>query len=182
MLGSISQAANRAAKELVEKANVKSGQTVIVGCSTSEIAGFRIGTHSNAEIGVAVFDSIFEVFRDSGIILAAQCCEHLNRAIVVDRKYAPAGFELVNAVPTPHAGGAFAAAAYNAFTEPVVIESIRADAGLDIGGTMIGMHLKRVVIALRLETQHIGSATVTGARTRPPLIGGSRAEYNSKLF
>ena len=182
MLGGVSLAAGRAARELVAKANLRSGHIVIIGCSTSEIAGFRIGTHSNADIGTAVFDSIREVFTENGIILAAQCCEHLNRAIVISRKKAPAGYEPVNAIPTPGAGGAFAAAAYNTLPDPVVIESIKADAGLDIGGTMIGMHLKRVVIALRLETQYIGNAAVTGARTRAPFIGGSRAVYDGRLL
>ena len=181
MLGNISLAARSTAHELLNMAGLKAGQTVIVGCSTSEIAGQKIGTCSNTEIGFAIFDSLREAFAEHGISVAAQCCEHLNRAIVIDRKSA-AGYQIVNTVPAPHAGGAFATAAYKTLKDPVVIESIEADAGLDIGGTLIGMHLKRVAIPLRLDTRRIGEATVAGARTRPPLIGGSRAGYDEKLF
>jgi len=181
MLGDIALAARKAAQELFEKANLLPGQTVIVGCSTSEIAGHKIGTDSNIEIGFAVFDSIHEVLSEHNVFVAAQCCEHLNRAIVIERK-AARGFEIVNAVPKPNAGGAFASAAYSALKDPILIESVIADAGLDIGGTLIGMHLRRVAVPLRLEMARIGLAAVTAARTRPPLIGGSRAVYDEKLF
>ena len=178
---SIKEETRKAALELCEKAGLKSGQTVIVGCSTSEVVGHRIGTHSKADIGAAVFCELQCVFNERGVSLAAQCCEHLNRAIIVERAVA-AGFSIVNAVPVPEAGGAFAAAAYAGFDDPVALETFQADAGLDIGCTLIGMHLKRVAVPLRLETKQIGDAIVIAARTRPPLIGGSRANYDERLM
>ena len=185
MLDEIAKALRVATLELCEKAGLKSGlksgQTVIVGCSTSEIAGRSIGTDSNAEIGTLVFTAINSVLMERGLFLAAQCCEHLNRAVIIERK-ASAGYEIVNVVPTPKAGGAFAAAAYAGLSDPVAIASIRADAGLDIGGTLIGMHIKHVAVPLRLNTTHVGKAAVIAARTRPPLIGGSRAEYDERLL
>jgi len=182
MIGNeITNAAQNAALELIESAGLESGHIVIVGCSTSEIAGERIGSHSVSEIGTSVFDALNETFSQRGIYLAAQCCEHLNRAIIIERA-ASTGFKIVNAVPTPSAGGAFATAAYGGFNSPVALESIEADAGLDIGGTLIGMHLKRVAIPLRLSINTIGKATVMAARTRPPLIGGVRANYDDRLF
>jgi len=177
----IKETVRKAALELYEKAGLMGGQTVIVGCSSSEISGHNIGTGSNAETGTVVFDELFDVFSERGVGLAAQCCEHLNRAVIVERKFA-AGYSIINAVPAPEAGGAFAAAAYKGFNDPVTLESFQADAGLDIGGTLIGMHLKRVAVPLRLEVKKIGEAVVTAARTRPPLIGGSRAVYDEKLL
>lgn len=180
MLDGIIESTQNAAEELCEKAGLLTGQTVVIGCSTSEIAGYRVGTNSNAEIGAAVFKALHSVLSARGVFLAAQCCEHLNRALIVERA-ASALYEIVNVVPVPGAGGAFAAAAYTGFNDPVALEMIRADAGLDIGGTLIGMHLKRVAIPLRLETAYIGKAPVIAARTRPALIGGSRAEYDAGL-
>ena len=177
----IKEAVRNAALELYEKAGLRAAQTVIVGCSTSEIAGSQIGTQSSTEIGSAVFNELYSVFLERGIYLAAQCCEHLNRVIIVERK-ASAVFKNVNVVPIPDAGGAFAAAAYNGFTDPVVLETFRADAGLDIGGTLIGMHLKHVAVPLRLRIRFVGEAVVTAARTRPPLVGGSRAVYDNSLL
>ena len=177
----IKDAVRNTALELCEKAGLKDGQTVIVGCSSSEISGHQIGTDSKAEIGVAVFNGLIEVFSERGINLAAQCCEHLNRAIIVERKIA-AGRTIVNAVPVPEAGGAFAAAAYKGFADPVALETFQADAGLDIGNTLIGMHLKRVAVPLRLENKKIGEAIVIAARTRPPLVGGNRTNYNENLM
>jgi len=177
----IREAAKNAALELCEKAGLKAGQTVIVGCSSSEISGHKIGTSSKTDIGIAVFNGLIEVFSERGINLAAQCCEHLNRAIIIERKIS-AGYTIVNAVPVPEAGGAFATAVYNSFIDPVALESFKADAGLDIGSTLIGMHLKRVAVPLRLENSIIGKATVIAARTRPPLVGGSRANYDKDLL
>jgi len=154
---------------------------VIIGCSTSEIAGHNIGTDSSAGIGAEVFAALYDVFKEQGVHIAAQCCEHLNRAVIIERE-AAAGYEIVNAVPKPKAGGPFAAAAYAGLSDPVAVSSIMADAGLDIGGTLIGMHLRRVVIPLRLDTAYIGKAMVIAARTRPPLIGGVRAEYDEGLL
>jgi len=177
----IESAVRNAAIELIEKSGLEPGSVVVVGCSTSEIAGQRIGTSSGPEIGSVVFNTLYEVFSEKNIFLAAQCCEHLNRAIIVERD-ASAGFKIVNAVPVPNAGGAFAAAAYSGFERPVALESIEADAGLDIGGTLIAMDLKRVAIPLRFEPVNVGKASVIAARTRPPLIGGVRAHYDEGLF
>jgi len=181
MFKDITESARAAAVELCEKSKLVAGQIVIVGCSTSEIAGYNVGTNSNADLGIAVFDALYSVFNQRGIHIAAQCCEHLNRAVITDRA-ANAGWEIVNVLPTPKAGGSFAAAAYAKLQDPIAISEIRADAGIDIGNTLIGMHLKRVAIPLRLEIKHIGKAAVTAARTRPPLIGGTRAVYDGKLL
>jgi uncharacterized protein (TIGR01440 family) len=182
LLNEIRNAAADAAAELCEAAGLKPGQTVIVGCSSSEIAGRQIGTQSGAEIGKAVFDTLYQVFNEKGIYLAAQCCEHLNRAIIIERAASAGQWqEIVNAVPRPDAGGAFATAAFEALRDPVAIEEIRADAGLDIGGTLIGMHLKKVAVPLRLKTAYIGQAPVIAARTRPKLIGGARAGYDERI-
>ena len=177
----IKAAVRNTALELYEKAGLKPGQTVIVGCSSSEITGHNIGTKSNVEIGASVFDELYRVFSERNVNLAAQCCEHLNRAVIVERKVA-AGYNIVNVVPTPEAGGAFASAAYDSFAYPVVLDFFKADAGLDIGSTLIGMHLKHVAVPLRLGTKFIGEAIVIAARTRPPLIGGSRASYDDSLL
>ena len=181
MFEDITEAARAAATELCEKSGLSAGQIVIVGCSTSEIAGYDVGSHSSSDIGAAVFWAIYGVLDRLGIYLAAQCCEHLNRAVITERA-ASAGCEIVNAVPMPKAGGSFASAAYAGLRDPVALGGISADAGLDIGNTLIGMHLKRVAVPLRLETSHIGKASVVAARTRPPLIGGTRAAYDEKLF
>ncbi|MCL2366080.1 MAG: TIGR01440 family protein [Oscillospiraceae bacterium] len=180
-LSEIKGAVHNAALELISQSKLESGHIVVVGCSSSEITGQRVGTNSTPEIGTTVFDALNEVFSERGIYLAAQCCEHLNRAIIIER-VASAGFKIVNAIPMPNAGGAFASAAYSGFKDPVALESIEADAGLDIGGTLIGMHLKRVAIPLRLETAHVGNAPLMAARTRPPLVGGVRAHYDEHLF
>ena len=172
--------AYEAAAELCEKAGLKKGDILVVGCSTSEILGDRIGSNSNPETAEAVFEGINAALRERGVYLAAQCCEHLNRAIVTERE-AAAGYETVNAVPQPKAGGSFATAAYRGFRDPVVLEEIRADAGLDIGDTLIGMHLKRVAVPVRLAVKRIGSAHITAARTRPKYIGGERAVYDERL-
>lgn len=177
MLDSIYNQAKNAAQELCEKANLKAGQIVIIGCSSSEVGGDTIGTHSSPEIAEAVFNGIYEVLSSKNIYLAAQCCEHLNRAIIVERSAVPFA-EHVNVVPQPKAGGSFATKAYHTFKEPVALEEIKADAGLDIGGTLIGMHLKKVAVPVRLSTTHIGNAILLAARTRPKFIGGVRAGYD----
>lgn len=170
-----------AAKELCEKAGLKAGQLVVVGCSTSEICGSRIGSDSRPEVAQAVFDAIYGVLSERGIYLAAQCCEHLNRALIVEREALPNADE-VNVVPQPKAGGSFATAAYHAFRHPIAVESVRADAGLDLGGTLIGMHLRPVAVPLRLSIDHVGSAILLAARTRPKFIGGVRAVYDRELL
>ena len=175
-----SQAA-QAARELVEKARLHEGQIVVVGCSTSEICGSRIGTDSQPEVAKEVFDAIHQVLSAKGIYLAAQCCEHLNRAIIVEAEAVP-NAEPVNVVPQPKAGGSFATAAYHALRHPVALEHIRADAGMDIGGTLIGMHLKEVAVPLRLSLNHIGDALLLAARVRPKFIGGVRAVYDQSML
>lgn len=172
--------AYNAATEIIEVAGLKKGQILVVGCSTSEILGLRIGTDSSPDTAKAVFDGIYSAAREKGIFLAAQCCEHLNRAIITERTAVP-NTEIVNVVPQSKAGGSFATAAYAAFYEPVALEEIRADAGLDIGFTMIGMHLKKVAVPVRLKNNRIGSATVLAARVRPKFIGGERAHYDDNL-
>ena len=168
-------------KELGEKAKLKAGDIVIVGCSTSEIIGSKIGTNSSPDVAGVVFHAIYEYAKKQGWHLAFQCCEHLNRAIVVERNTVPTA-EIVNVVPQPKAGGSMATQAYQHFENPVVIEEIKADAGIDIGFTLIGMHLKKVAVPVRLDNNKIGEATVLAARTRPKFIGGIRAEYNQELL
>ena len=177
MKENIAAACRDAVTELCEVAKLKPGDIVVVGCSTSEVLGSRVGTHSDPATAEVLFHSIYDSLRERGVFLAAQCCEHLNRAIVVEAEAVP-GAEAVNVVPQPKAGGSFATAAYHGFAHPVVLEEIRADAGLDIGATLIGMHLKRVAVPVRLKTDHIGEAILIAARTRPKFIGGIRAVYD----
>ena len=172
--------AKNAAKELVEKAHLTAGKIVVVGCSTSSTLGNDIGSHSVPEVGKAIFEALQSVFKPLGIYVAAQCCEHLNRAIIIESAAVP-NADIVNVVPQPKAGGSFATACYNAFEQPAAIEHIKADAGIDIGGTLIGMHLKEVAVPLRLQQDHIGKAIVLAARTRPKFIGGERAHYDESL-
>ncbi len=179
-LEEIKKEAEEAASELLEKARLKKGNIAVIGCSTSEILGDDLGGHSTPEIAQAVFDGINSVFKPKGIYIAAQCCEHLNRAIIIEREAAPF-LQIVNAVPQPKAGSSFAAAAYKSFKDPVAVEEIKADGGLDIGGTLIGMHLKAVVVPVRLKQRNIGKAIVLAARVRPKFIGGERAVYDEEL-
>ena len=168
-------------KELGEKARLKAGDLVVIGCSTSEIIGSKIGTNSSPEVAGVVFDALHQDAKQMGWHLAFQCCEHLNRAIVVEKAAVPMG-ETVNVVPQPKAGGSMATQAYQHFENPVVVEQIKADAGIDIGFTLIGMHLKQVAVPLRLEHNRIGEATILAARTRPKFIGGCRAAYDETLL
>ena len=175
--------AKQAAEELVSAAKLKKGDLLVVGCSSSEITGAKIGTDSRPETAQEVFSGIYDVLQEKGIFLAAQCCEHLNRALVVEAACAEArGLEIVNAVPRPKAGGSFATAAYQGFSHPVLVEEVRADAGLDIGGTLIGMHLKKVAVPVRLSLKNIGEAILLAARTRPKYVGGARAVYDESLM
>lgn len=172
--------AENAAKELVSAANLKKGNIVVVGCSTSETLGKMIGKYSVPEIGKSIYDGLASVFDPLGIYIAAQCCEHLNRAIIIEHSAVPQ-LDRVNVVPQPKAGGSFATACYHSFKEPVAVEKIRADAGMDIGDTLIGMHLKEVVVPVRLGQKSIGEAHLVCARTRPKFIGGERAFYDAEL-
>ena len=177
-LSEIREQSAKAAEQVCEAAKLKIGDLFVVGCSSSEILGEKIGTHSSVEVAEAVFEGIHSVLHEHGVELAAQCCEHLNRALVVERDVAEAhGFEIVNAIPQLHAGGSFAMTAWANFKDPVLVETIVADAGIDIGGTLIGMHLRRVAIPVRLSIKKIGEANILCARTRPKYIGGARAVY-----
>jgi len=177
----LTKQAENVTKEIIEKAGLNRGQILVVGCSSSEICGDKIGSNSNLEAAQAVFQGIYKVLHEKGIYLAAQCCEHLNRAIIVEREAVPFS-DIVNVVPQPKAGGSFATTAYKTFSNPVSIEEIKADAGIDIGGTLIGMHMKKVAVPVKLENNKIGEANVLAARVRPKFIGGERAVYSEKLM
>ena len=170
--------ARQATEELLAAARLERGDIFVVGCSSSEIVGGRRGHASSLEAAQAVFAGIYPALQERGIWLAAQCCEHLNRALVLERDCARQyGYDPVCVIPQPKAGGSFATTAWKSFSAPVAVEHIRAHAGLDIGGTMIGMHLRDVAVPVRLSLDHIGQAILLCARTRPKLIGGSRAVY-----
>ena len=180
-MSAIYEEARQAAEELCAAARLKAGQIVVVGCSSSEVDGRRIGTDSDPTVAQAVFDGIYEVLSARGIYLAAQCCEHLNRAVIVEKEALLPGTEIVNVVPQPHAGGSFAMTVYEHAECPVAVEQIQADAGMDIGDTLIGMQLKHVAVPVRLSVKQIGEAHLVCARTRPKFIGGSRAVYDDAL-
>ena len=183
LLTEIREQARRAAGQLVQAARLQPGMLLVVGCSSSEIGGKRIGTTSSLELAQAAFDGIYPVLEEGGIYLAAQCCEHLNRALIMEREAAEKyGLEPVNVVPQPKAGGSFATTAYARFRQPTAVESVAAHAGMDIGGTLIGMHLRRVAVPVRLDIDHIGEAILLCARTRPKFVGGSRAVYDDALL
>lgn len=176
-------AASTAAKELIAAAKLMSGSIIVIGCSTSEIIGSRIGTNSVPQVADTVAGELLRVLSKNGIYLAAQCCEHLNRAVIIEKELADKlSLPVVNVVPMPKAGGSFATAVYRAMKHPVAVEHIKADAGLDIGQTLIGMHLKEVAVPVRLSVNKIGNAILTAARVRPKFIGGSRAVYDENLM
>ena len=174
----IKEQAGAAVRELIETANLQAGDVLVIGCSSSEIVGETIGHGSSLEAAVATFDAIEPILREKGIYLAAQCCEHLNRALIIEKACAEKyGWEPVAVVPQPKAGGLFATTAWARFACPVAVEHIRAHAGLDIGGTLIGMHLRHVAVPVRLAVKRVGEAPILAARTRPKFIGGCRAKY-----
>lgn len=178
MYEDITAQARTVVTELLDQSNMKPGALFVVGCSSSEMVGKRIGKGSSLDAAQAAFQGIYPVLQERGIHLAVQCCEHLNRALIMERAVAEQkGYEIVNVMPQPHAGGSFAVTAWNAFEDPVAVEAIQADAGMDIGGTLIGMHLRRVAVPVRTSLNHIGEAIVLCARTRPKYIGGPRAVY-----
>lgn len=180
MYEEITNQARTVVSDLLREANLKPGSLLVIGCSSSEIVGKRIGKGSSMEAAQAAFAGIYPVLQERGIHLAVQCCEHLNRALVIEKDVAEArNYEIVNAMPQPHAGGSFAVTAWNQFAEPVLVETICAEAGIDIGGTLIGMHLKRVAVPVRTSVSHIGEAVIICARTRPKYIGGPRAIYQN---
>ena len=180
LLVQVKEEAANAARQLAEVARLHKGQIVVVGCSTSEVVGHNVGSWSTPEVANAIFEGLNSVFVSMGVYIAAQCCEHLNRALIVEHEAVPNG-EIVNVMPQPKAGSSFATAAYHSFRHPVALEEIKADAGLDIGGTLIGMHLKKVAVPVRLQQNHIGQAIVLAARVRPKFIGGERAIYDESL-
>lgn len=178
MFQQITNQAISVVNDLLKQAEMKPGSLLVIGCSSSEIVGEQIGKGSSMEAAQAVFSGIYPIVQDYGIHLAVQCCEHLNRALIMEQKVAQMrGYEIVNVKPQPHAGGSFAVTAWNAFDDPVAVETISADAGIDIGGTLIGMHLRRVAVPVRTREKRIGEAMVLCARTRPKYIGGPRAIY-----
>lgn len=181
MYDMIKQETENAVKELVEKSGLKSGDLVVVGCSSSEVLGQHIGKGSSPETGKVIAETILKELSERGIFLAAQCCEHLNRALIIERSAAEKFmYDEVCVRPMPKAGGSFATAVYDLMSDPVAVEHVRAKAGLDIGNTLIGMHLKDVAVPLRLSVKTIGEAHLNAAYTRPKLIGGIRAHYLEK--
>ena len=178
-LSELTAQARKATEELLEAAHLETGDIFVVGCSSSEIRGGRIGHDSSMEVAAAVLAGVLPPLQEQGVYLATQCCEHLNRSIVIEREVAKQyGYQIVAAIPQPHAGGSWATNCWRTFKDPVLVEEVKAAAGMDIGGTLIGMHLRRVAVPVRLSIDHIGEAILLCARTRPPFIGGSRAVYS----
>ena len=178
----IREQAAHAVTELLAVAKLNKGDIFVIGCSSSEIKGEHIGKGSDIDAAKAVYEGVMPVLREKGIFLAAQCCEHLNRAVIVEKAALLPGTEIVNVVPKLHAGGSFAMTVYQNAEHPVAVEEIKADAGMDIGDTLIGMQLKRVAVPVRISVKKIGEANVVCARTRPKFIGGSRAVYDLSLI
>ncbi len=182
-LEKIKEQTRTAFTELLAAAKLRREDLVVIGCSSSEIAGQRIGTFSSADCAEAVYGVLSEIAAENGLYLAFQCCEHLNRALVVEEACAERyGLEIVNAVPWAHGGGAMGTAAYSRMEHPVMAAHVRASAGMDIGGTLIGMHLKEVAVPVRVSVDQIGSARLLLARVRPRFVGGERARYNPELM
>ncbi|MDO5477495.1 MAG: TIGR01440 family protein [Eubacteriales bacterium] len=184
-LEEIENQAYQAASEVCDAAKLGPGDLFVVGCSTSEVLGEKIGTHSSLDAAGALFAGIDRALRESGVFLAAQCCEHLGRALIVEREACEKfRLEEVNVIPQPKAGGSFGTTAYKKFKDPVAVETLQqsASAGIDIGGTLIGMHIRPVVVPLRISIKKIGEASIICARRRPKFVGGSRAVYNEELL
>ena len=183
MLEKIQNDAVAAVSELLATANLKAGDILVIGCSSSEMVGEKIGTHSSVDAAAALADAVLPLLKEAGVYVAVQCCEHLNRALILESAAAEKyGYDPVNVVPQPKAGGSFATTVWGRMDNPVAVEHIRAHAGLDIGGTLIGMHLREVAVPVRLSVKAIGEAPILCARTRPKFIGGVRAVYDeSKL-
>ena len=176
LLSQVKEESANAARQLAEAARLHKGQIVVVGCSTSEVVGHNVGSWSTPEVANAIFEGLNSVFAPMGVYIAAQCCEHLNRALIVEHEAVPNG-EIVNVMPQPKAGSSFATAAWNGMEHPCAVESIKAHAGIDIGDNLIGMHLRPVAVPVRTSIREIGSAHVVCARTRLKYIGGERASY-----
>ena len=182
MFEQIKEQAESAVRELLEVSKLQPGELLVIGCSSSEIMGERIGKGSSMEAARAVYDGIAPVLEEKGILLAVQCCEHLNRALIVERSTAEKfGYEPVNVRPWAHAGGSFATTVWEHMEQPAAVEHVRAHAGMDIGDTLIGMHLREVAVPVRLSIRKIGAASLVCARTRPKFVGGERARYVDEL-
>ncbi len=182
MFEEITAQAKRAVEELLQAAKLQAGDLFVVGCSSSEIVGEHIGKGSSMEAAEAAFEGIYPLLKERGIWLVSQCCEHLNRALILEREAARHyGYDPVNVQPWAHAGGSFATVTFARLTDPVAVEHVRAAAGMDIGDTFIGMHLRDVAVPVRLSLNAIGQAHLTCARTRPKFIGGDRARYQEAL-
>jgi uncharacterized protein (TIGR01440 family) len=164
--------------EFQEQASLTAGQLLVVGCSTSEVIGEKIGTSGTVEVAEMIFRTFRKFQQEIGVQLAFQCCEHLNRALVIEKAVAvERSLDEVTVVPVRTAGGAMATYAFEHFDDAVVVEFLKADAGIDIGHTLIGMHLKHVAVPVRIGQKTVGQAYITLAKTRPKLIGGARAVY-----
>lgn len=182
MYEDLTAVSRQAVTELLQSAGLHPGDLFVVGCSSSEVLGQRIGSASSLEAAQAVFEGIHPVLKERGIYLATQCCEHLNRAVILERAAATLHrLEQVNVIPQPKAGGSFATVAHRRLEDPVAVEEVRAMAGMDIGGTLIGMQLRRVAVPVRLSVKRIGEAPLFCARTRPKFVGGERACYDERL-
>ena len=179
MLEKIKRDATAAVQELLAVSRLKVGDLLVIGCSSSEMVGDTIGTNSSMDAAAALAEAVLPLLKEAGVYLAVQCCEHLNRALVIEAAAAEKyGYDPVNVVPQPKAGGSFATTVWEQMDHPVAVEHIRAHAGLDIGGTLIGMHLRDVAVPVRLGVKRIGEAPILCARTRPKFIGGFRAVYD----
>lgn len=169
---------HKAVAALVEAGNIQAGGLIVLGCSTSEVAGARIGKGSVPELGQVIAHAMLQACHTHGLEAAFQCCEHLNRAIVMEQRVLSArGLTQVRAIPQPKAGGSVPAAAWKLLAQPALAVSVQADAGIDIGDTLVGMHIRPVAVPLRMEENHIGHANLVIAYSRLPFIGGSRAVY-----
>lgn len=169
----------KAFDELISQSSFEEGDILVVGCSTSEVLGEKIGTSGSIDTAKEIFETLKAKCNEKGLFLACQCCEHLNRALVVEKELAKRDrLTIVSAVPHEKAGGSFATAAYRGFENPVLVEEIKAQLGIDIGSTLIGMHLERVAVPVRTSIKKIGEAPVTFAKVRPKYIGGERAKYS----
>ena len=170
--------ARQATEELLEAAHLETGDIFVVGCSSSEIMGGHIGKDSSMEAAAAVLAGVLPPLQEQGVYLAAQCCEHLNRGIVVEKAVLKElGLTQVRAIPQPKAGGSVPAAAWKKMEKPALAVSIQADAAIDIGDTLVGMHIRPVAVPLRISTSHVGHANLVMAYSRLPYIGGARAVY-----
>lgn len=183
MLDSVKKDVEDILLELLDVAKLEKGDILVVGCSSSEVAGQKIGTYSSEEIGKVIFETLNSILKERGIYLATQCCEHLNRSLIIEKELArELRIPIVNVVPQLKAGGSFSTAAYRGFESPVAVEKIQAQAGIDIGDTLIGMHLQPVAVPVRTSKNKIGEAHVVCARTRAKFVGGVRAVYDEKLL